>query len=571
LPFANSIARRQFQTKLKILCQGDRHSSNLGWISLTICITLLNIGCFPTKVIAQPDSSSPTQTTEEVDKTGDRKTGDSPKTITVKNFKVEGSTVFSSEELAEITKPFTNRPISLPELFQVRSAITDFYTSKGYINSGAYIPPQELKGGIVVIQVLEGELEAINVNVEGRLNPEYVRSRIALAAQKPLNVNTVLEALQLLRLDPLIDNISAELSAGANPGMSLLDVKVKQADTFALQATYDNGRSPSVGSERRILELSEANVFGWGDGFNFRYTNTDGSNAFDFSYKLPINAYNGNITLAYGNTDNDVIEEPFNPLDIESKSRYYELTLRQPVFQKPDREFVLGVTASRTESDTSLLDFEFPLSRGADEDGQTRISALRFFQEWTQRSEQEVIAARSQFSIGLNAFDATVNDNDQPDSQFFIWRGQGQWVKRLGEDSLFLIRGDLQLAANALVPLEQFSLGGIDNVRGYRQDLLLSDSGLFISSEVRLPILKFNKSKGVVQLTPFIDFGTAWNRDEVNLDPETLVALGLGLNWQQGDRFNARIDWGIPLVDVDSDENTLQESGVYFSINYKLF
>jgi hemolysin activation/secretion protein len=547
------------------LWERDRSSLNLGWISLILCLTCLGINFSVTKVNAQSNTLTSTPTITE------NKSLDIPEKITVKSFKVIGSTVFSQEELAKITNPFTDRPISLTELFQVRSAITDFYTSKGYLNSGAFIPPQELKGGTVEIEILEGELEEINVKVEGRLNPEYVRSRIALAATKPLNVNTLLETLQLLRLDPLIENISAELSAGATPGMSLLDIKVKQADTFVLQGTYDNGRSPSVGSDRRIVELSEGNLLGFGDNFDFRYTNTDGSNAFDLSYKLPLNPRNGKLTLAYGNTNNDVIEKPFSPLDINSKSRYYEITFSQPVFQKPDREFILGITATRTESDTSLLDFKFPLSRGADDQGKTRISAIRLFQEWTQRSEQEVFAVRSQLSLGFNALDATINDDDQPDSQFFVWRGQGQWVRRLGEDSLFLIRGDLQLAGGALVPLEQFSLGGISNVRGYRQDLLLSDSGFFLSSEIRLPIFKVSKIKGVLQLTPFVDFGTAWNRDEEKIDPETLVSVGVGLNWQQGDRLNARIDWGIPLVDVDSDKNTLQESGVYFSINYKLF
>jgi hemolysin activation/secretion protein len=541
------------------------------WLYLLLSASAIALAIPAEQVRAQSNAPSPIPKTENTEKPPEDRPIEIPESITVTNFQVVGSTVFSEKELAAVTKPFTNRPISLSELFQVRSAITDLYTSKGYINSGAYIPPQELKGGVVVIQILEGELEAINVSVQGRLNSEYVRSRIGLAAKKPLNVNTLLEALQLLRLDPLIDNISAELSAGANPGMSLLDVKVKQADTFTLQGTYDNGRSPSVGSERRILELTEGNVLGWGDAFNFRYTNTDGSNAFDFSYKIPINARNGTFSIAYGNTDNEVIEKPFKSIDIDSKSRYYELTLRQPVFQKPDREFVLGLTGSRTESDTTVLDLPFRLSKGANEQGETRITALRLFQEWTQRSEQEVFAARSQFSVGFDAFDATVNNNDQPDTQFFIWRGQGQWVRRLGEDSLFLIRGDLQVAGGSLVPLEQFSLGGINSVRGYRQDLLLSDDGLFLSSEVRLPILKVARIQGVLQLTPFVDFGTAWNRDNVELDPDTLVSVGVGLNWQQGDRLNARIDWGIPLVDVEGDKNTLQESGVYFSINYKLF
>ncbi len=86
-----------------------------------------------------------------------------PQTITVERFEVVGSTVFSSEELAAVTAPFTNRPLSNAELYQVRSAITQFYNDRGYITSGAYIPPQEIRDGVVTIQVIEGELEAIDV------------------------------------------------------------------------------------------------------------------------------------------------------------------------------------------------------------------------------------------------------------------------------------------------------------------------------------------------------------------------------------------------------------------------
>jgi len=59
--------------------------------------------------------------------------GEVPETIVVERFEVVGSTVFSEEELAAVTAPFTNRPLSFNELFQVRSQITDLYASQGYI------------------------------------------------------------------------------------------------------------------------------------------------------------------------------------------------------------------------------------------------------------------------------------------------------------------------------------------------------------------------------------------------------------------------------------------------------
>ena len=67
--------------------------------------------------------------------------GEIPGTITVEQFQFEGSTVFSDEELAKVTASFTNRPIAFAELLQARSAITQYYIERGYVTSGAYIPP----------------------------------------------------------------------------------------------------------------------------------------------------------------------------------------------------------------------------------------------------------------------------------------------------------------------------------------------------------------------------------------------------------------------------------------------
>jgi len=503
-----------------------------------------------------------------------------PGTVTVERFEVVGSTVFSPGTLAKVTDPFTNRPLSFAELLQVRSAVTQLYIDQGYVTSGALIPPQTLERGVVTIQVVEGDLEAINVSGTRRLNNSYVRNRIALATDKPLNVPRLLEALQLLQLNPLIQNLSAELTAGARPGTGILEIRVKEAQSFRPQVVANNNRSPSVGSFQRGIQLNEANLLGLGDGLSVAYLNTAGSNEVNASYTLPLNPRNGTLSLNYGTTSSDVIEPPFNLLDILSVSRYYDLTLRQPLVQTPSQEFALGLTASRRESKASFLDDQrfgrvgFP-SPGADEAGRTRISALRFFQDWTQRGSREVLALRSQFSLGLDLLNAIVNETE-PDSRFFAWRGQIQWVRRLAPETLLLLRSDVQLATTTLVPLEQFGLGGQETVRGYRQDALLSDSGVLASAEVRLPIYRDRSQQSVLQLTPFVDFGTTWDNSEANLglnpDSNTLVSVGLGLRWQQGDQFAARLDWGIPLISIENPgASTWQENGVYLSVIYNPF
>ena len=132
------------------------------------------------------------------------------------------------------------------------------------------------------------------------------------------------------------------------------------------------------------------------------------------------------------------------------------------------------------------------------------------------------------------------------------------------------MRSQLQLANDPLISTEQFSLGGINTVRGYRQDALLTDNGFLAAAELRLPILELEKINATLQFTPFIDFGTGWNNDEEETEFETLIGTGFGLLLQTPERFSARVDWGIPLIN-NTDGDSLQEEGVYLQVEYGFF
>ena len=506
---------------------------------------------------------------------------DIPGKVKIKGFKFVGNTAFSDEELNQVVAKFTNKKISFAELIQVEELIRQKYVAgcqpnnvnsdrPCYLNSDVVIPAgQKVDDGIVTMQIIEGAIEDIQVTGTKRLNPNYVCSRLALATKKPLDLNRLVEALQLLQLDPSIAELEAELSSGIRPELSLLTIEIKEADTFTVIPAIDNGRNPSVGSFRRSIGLTEANLLGFGDRLNFSYSNTDGSNSLDLSYTLPVNARNGTIQVSGGFSDTEVIESPFDRLNITGDYRYYELGWRQPLWQSPTEELALGLTASRQESDSFLDNEGFNLSPGANEDGEVRISAIRFFQDWTKRNPQQVWSIRSQFSLGLQALDATENPSNIPDSSFFAWRGQGQYVQLLAPETLFVVRSDLQLATEPLLALEQFSLGGLNSVRGYRQDLLLTDNAWFLSAEVRLPIWRIPQVSGVLQVAPFVDLGVGWNNgDFPNPDPNFLASIGLGLQWQMEDKLTARFDWGIPLVDVEIEKRTLSDRGIYFSLDY---
>ncbi|MEG3938801.1 ShlB/FhaC/HecB family hemolysin secretion/activation protein [Microcoleus sp. S36b_A3] len=537
---------------------------------------------FPSPITPEPPPPSPLQPTPATPVPGDTRPG-IPGTIRVERFEFEGNTAFSDRELAEVTQQFAGREITFAELIAAEAAVTQKYVAAGYINSGAVIPANQSfprEGGVVKIRIVEGGLDEIVITGNRRLNSSYVRSRLERATRRPLNRDRLLEALQMLQLDPLIANISAELQAGSRPENSRLEVRIKEADSLSGEVFADNNRSPSVGSFRRGVRVNQANLLGLGDGLEVSYANTDGSNEFNGSYTVPVNARNGTIRFAAGAASTNVIEEPFAAAEIEGKSRTYELTYRQPIVEKPDRTLALGVSLSRQESDTFLLGEPFALSAGANDRGETRVSAVRFFQEYVQRNTSQVFAARSQFSVGTNFLGATANDSG-PDSRFLSWRGQAQYVRLLAPETLLIVRSDIQLADRPLLSLEQIGIGGVQSVRGYRQDLLLTDSGAIASAEVRIPVWRVPQVKGLLQVAPFVDFGVGWNHsgEKANPESDTLLGAGLGLVWQMGDRLNVRLDYGIPLINARSGDSlrdssasrTFQEKGLYFRINYFAF
>ena len=497
---------------------------------------------------------------------------DVPQTVFIKKLEIIGSTVFTAEELAKVFEPYTMRRLSFIELLAAQQAIDRLYIENGYITSGTFLPPQKLQNGTVTFEVIEGTVEEIEITGLQRLNSNYIRSRLELATNAPLNQDRLLNALQLLQLDPLVDSLAAELTAGTRPGSSILEIKIQEADPFDLTLSFDNYRAPSVGTNRRQVRLTHRNLLGFGDRIALGYLNTDGSNSLNnFNYTILIDARNGTLNFRFSYTDSEIIEEPFDRFDIASENTIYELTYRRPVLQKPTEDVAIGLTFSRNDSKLTLGGEPEAISRGAELDGKTHISALRFFQEYTNRNTNRVFALRSQFSLGVNLFDATINDDDLPDSNFLAWRGQAQYLKLLNSDLTLLLSSDLQISDRPLVPVEQFSLGGVFSVRGYQQDVLLGDNGWFNSAELRVKILQIPKWETSLQLTPFVDFGKVWNTDDLVLDTNTLLSVGIGLQLQANDLFAARFDWGIPLVDLETEGNSLQESGVYFSLEYKPF
>lgn len=480
-----------------------------------------------------------------------------------------------------------NRQLSLEELEQIRVAVTLRYVNAGFINSGAVIDDQPVDpsgGNAIVIRIVEGRLAELNLTRPAGWNwlrDGYVTSRIDRASAAPFNVLRLRDQLELLRQDPRIDRINAELRPGESPGEALLDVAIEEATPIHLGVRFSNRSPPSVGSERIDILAADDNLLGFGDSLALRYGLNKGDlddwqwaglDDFDLDYTLPVTPADTTVSLAVSRSDSTLVEAPFDLLDLDTQSTKYGLFVRHPLTRTPSKELAVFAGATVQHVRTRLAGERIDLSPGS-VGGDSNVAAIRFGVDYSQRSADQAVSLRSTFSIGVDAFDATLNTGDTADSQFLAWLGQAQYVRRLGEgNAQVILRGAAQLTPDSLLPAEQFAIGGMDTVRGYRENTLVRDNGIVATAELRLPLLSRQAGQiPVLTLAPFVDAGYGFNRDQRPVG-EFLISVGAGLIFTPSDHVDARVYYGQKLNDiVDDGDDNLQDMGIHFSVEIRAF
>jgi hemolysin activation/secretion protein len=486
----------------------------------------------------------------------------------VREVQVIGNTVLKAQIAAEINK-FNRHIVTFDDLVCLRSQITQLYVNNGYITSGAFLPNnQDLNNGIIKFQVVEGGVPEIALKGLNRLKPSYIRSRLESATAKPLNRKRLQTTLQLLLQDPLIERIDAQLATSSTSGNNILFLNIKEADTFSASVNADNYRSASIGETQLTTAINYGNLLGFGDRLNASYNLTTGLNLYNISYTVPWNAQDGTIAISYNNSDSNIVDEQFEDLDIASDTESFSVGVRQPVIKTPNQEVALGLDLNLLRRQTFLDDRPFSFTVGLT-DSISKATTLRFSQEWINRQPTRVFAARSQFSLGVDAFDATIN-NSGADGRFLAWQAQFQWVEQLSQQVLLVTRFGSQITLDSLLSFEKFGLGGINTIRGYSENRLVTDNGLLASLELRIPV---TDNPETLQLNPFAEIGGGWNNEKSDSDSDlsTLASLGIGLRWSISNNFKMRLDYGVPLINTADEGNSLQDNGLHWSLNYQPF
>lgn len=477
-----------------------------------------------------------------------------PMRIYVSRFEVSGATAFSRAELEALLAPFVGRTIGNEELEEARLALTRHYIAAGYINSGAVIPDQEVRDGVVRIDVIEGRLTRIQVGGENRFRPGFIERRIALGAGPPLDVNRLQEQMQFLLQNPQIERVNAELAPGTRPGEAVVRMDVTEAPRGTYGFALANNRSPAIGSVRGEANLAYRNPTGRGDALGARFGYGQGIRDWMASYAVPLSPREALLSMRYERIETEVVEPPFRLINIENEADYMDIGISRPVFRTVARRLDLGAILSRRTNASFLLGQPFSFTPGS-ADGRTVVTALRLIGDWTDRAPDRVLALRLTLSEGIDALGSTVTPG-APDSRFTTRLAQAQLAQRLtSRGDQLILRGDWQRSNGSLLAAEKFALGGMQSVRGYRENAAVHDNGRAVSLEYRRPLVE--ALEGAV----FTDYGEGAD----DAGSTRLASLGAGLRWTPAPGVLLQLYKGFALYNPPTRTMDPQDRGLHFS------
>lgn len=256
----------------------------------------------------------------------------------------------------------------------------------------------------------------------------------------------------------------------------------------------------------------------------------------------------------------------------------YEIAYRHALSQTLGGELALSLGLAVQNGQTFVFnDVPTPFGIGPDEEGKSRTSVIQLGADYIRREVNGSFwFGQLQFSVGTSLFNATTNEGSIPDGQFISLFGRWQRWQRFSNNHSLVLRAETQLTPNSLLPSQQFTIGGHQSVRGYRESARTGDNGVVVSLENHIALAsetRDREQRTVLEIIPFVDLGIVWNHpnnpNELT-NQNFLASVGMGIRWYPWRNLEIRADYGIPFIDLNDRGRNLQDNGLHMSVAYRL-
>lgn len=479
----------------------------------------------------------------------------------------EGNTKISNKKLQKLTIDLVGKEVYLEDVMDLTISVSRYYQKNGYLTSYAYLAPQEIRDGVVVIKIKESKL--VKKEVAGnKWERDWYFKNVALTGQglqedKVFNSKDLQGAMKNINKESYLKG-SAEITKDKNDDTV---IKLNVADRLPINLDFawdDYGRN-YTGRQRATAILGMDNLLGIGDKIYGGAILSQGSTGALAGYQIPVNKYGTKLAFDYSYSKVNM-GGPYRDLNIMGKATDYAIRLTHPLINTATKELTASVSVDSVNSTSESLALNQKFS-----DYSLRVLRTGLYGMFDDKKGRTI--ANFGVDVGTNALGASANVDNGPQSVFYKIVAGLTRIQRLPKNCLGIVRLNGQYSPQSLFSSEQMYLGGVYSVRGYQPSELLGDYGVAGSFELRTPVPglqkilpeKIKSWSDKIKLAIFYDWGYVQEYQDLYGYPTHFISsCGIGTYINLTDAIYLQMGVGIPVGPKNYNEDSAR---FYFSFN----
>ncbi|WP_442913075.1 ShlB/FhaC/HecB family hemolysin secretion/activation protein [Leclercia sp.] len=399
---------------------------------------------------------------------------------------LEGATIMPQVAASRLTAPWRNQCLDMAALNALTHAVSDWYISRGYITSRAFLTEQDLNHGTLHIAVMEGKLQQIQLEgVPERTLKMAFPGRVG----KILNLRDIeqgMEQLNRVRQTP----VEIEILPGDRQGYSIVNLTAAPEFPLTGSLNVDNSGQKSTGTGQLSGVLTGNNLLGIADKWFI-----SGGRSSDFSSSKDAQNFAAGVSMPYGYGLLDYSYSWSNYLSTIDNNGYHwrstgdnethRLNGSWVLFRNGDIKTSAAVGLTHRINHNYLDDVLLATSS-------RKLSSFSLGINHTQKIATGVATFNPIFTQGvpwLGAEDDNDKRGDVPKAEFRKWSVNGSYQQPLANRLWWLSSVYFQWSPDRLYGSERLTLGGEASVRGFKEQYLSGDNGGYWRNEINASLL----------------------------------------------------------------------------------
>ena len=489
--------------------------------------------------------------------------GDPVASFEITRFAVEGNTLLKDAAVNSALAGFTGAHRSFDDLEHAIGALQKLYRDRGFNLVKVTLPEQQLNGGIVRLKVIETRLGKVTVLGNAHHSEANIRRSLpALSEGAMPNTDVLSENLRIANENPS-KQVTLQLQASAQPAAVDAVVHVVDEKPWMAAVTFDNAGLDTSGRNQVTAQYQNFDLWGLDHVLSLQYTTATEDphkvNVYGAGYHIPfyglsdsLDVYGSYSTIRAGSVAAGLVD-----LQVSGAGTVYGAHLNHDFARMGpyDSQLTLAFDHKAYHNDVDYAGTQLggdvtvaPVSASyvgrwalSSNSANFYLTGVRNVPGGSQGSEEDFTAARA---------GATRN--------YALLRYGAGYIRTLTDGWQVRLSVNGQWTRDALVPGEQFGVGGAASVRGLQERDLSDDKGVTANAELHTPNLCATSSGGRVrcELLTFFDDGHVSRNDALPGEPTRLLvdSAGVGFRLNVGRNLTAQLDYGHILSATDPAE-----------------